>query len=277
MNLLGKILTVLILVLSIGFMFASFFVYASHRNWKDEAQRISSDLSAAQQENRELDAKIQQEKIKLASERAARASALAVLEQRAQKAEQERMEAARTLQQLQQSQRQAVQALTGSQETLANLKAEVDRLRADVKKAESDRDEMFQQVVALKVKELEAEGVRRRLESQNRAAINELSKATAVLRANGLSADSPLTKVPPPLDGQVVSVDNDNGYVRVSIGDDEGLQKNHTLEVFRRGQYLAKVRVIKTYSDESVAKVMDGFRKGAIRVGDSVATKIKVR
>ncbi len=277
MNLLGKILTVLILILSIGFMFSSFFVYATHRNWQDEAQRISGELSTAQQKNRELETQIAQKRKELASERAARASALAVLEQRSQKAEQERMAATRDLQVLRQSERQAIQALTGSQETLTNLKTEIDRLRADVKQAEADRDQMFQQVVGLKVQELEAEGVRRRLETQNRAAINELSKATAVLRANGLSAESPLTNVSPPLDGEVVSVDNDKGYVTVSIGDDEGLQKNHTLEIFRRDQYLAKVKVIKTYSDESVAKVMDGFRKGAIRVGDSVATKIKTR
>jgi hypothetical protein len=275
MNLLGKILTVLIFILSIGFMFSSFFVYATHRNWQEEAAKLESEKASVQEQNTQLTRSIDNLRKSLAAERAARTMALASLETRAQSAEQQLAEEITQRRGLQESERQAIQALAGAQSTLGNLKQEVDDLRSAVREAEADRDRMFQEVVQLKVKEQEAEGVRRRLQARNEDVVDQLSKATVVLRSAGLTVDSPLTNVPPPLEGQVVEVDNDNGLVTVSLGEDEGLKRNHTLDISRRGQYLGRIRVIRTASDRSVGKVMDGFRRGAIRVGDRVQTKVR--
>jgi hypothetical protein len=134
---------------------------------------------------------------------------------------------------------------------------------------------MFQEVVDLTVKQQQAEGIRRRLDERNRELTDRHAKATAVLRAHGLTEDTPIVNVAPKIDGEIKDVDADNKYVLVSLGSDDGISKLHTLDVYRQDKYLGRVQVTKTEPQRAVAKVLDGFRKGAIRVGDSVATQIR--
>jgi hypothetical protein len=276
MNLLGKILVTLILVMSILFMAFAISVYATHRNWKDVVTNTyKPQLAEAQRRNSELTAQLESEKTRLAAERAARRSALAALETRAQQLEEELAQANNQLGQLSEQGRTALAALTGAQNTLTALKGEVDDLRSAVKTAQDDRDKMFQQVVDLSVKEQQAEGVRRRLEERNRELTDRHAKATAVLRAHGLTEETSIVNVAPQRDGEIKEVDADNKYVVVSLGSDDGITKQHTLDVYRQDKYLGRVQVTKTDPDRAVAKVLDGFRKGAIRVGDSVATQIR--
>ena len=54
MNLLGKSFVVLILIMSLGFMFLSMAVYATHKNWKDEHDQLQTALNEKQSENQRL-------------------------------------------------------------------------------------------------------------------------------------------------------------------------------------------------------------------------------
>src|SRR5215813_8399900 len=87
MNLLGKIFTVLIFVMSIVFMSLSLMVFATHKNWKQAAigtDKTSPGLKMQLEQERnkvtQLQADIELLKAKNAAEQAARAYALAALQ-----------------------------------------------------------------------------------------------------------------------------------------------------------------------------------------------------
>ena len=55
MTLLGKIFTVLIMVMSVVFMSFSIVVYATHTNWKSEAEALKTNLDQQLERNRQLE------------------------------------------------------------------------------------------------------------------------------------------------------------------------------------------------------------------------------
>ena len=79
-------------------------------------------------------------------------------------------------------------------------------------------------------------------------------------------------QIPPDVKGLVVEV-GDKNLVEISIGGDDGILVGHTLDVYREGAYLGRVKVVKTSHDRAVAEIIPDFKRGAIRKGDRVATK----
>jgi hypothetical protein len=85
---------------------------------------------------------------------------------------------------------------------------------------------------------------------------------------------------PPRLDG-VILASRATGYVEISLGSDDGLEKGHELDVYRVGptvaenKYLGKVRVVQTEPDKSVAQILPNFKRGAIQKEDRVATRLQ--
>src|SRR4029078_9247260 len=88
MSLVGKIFTMLILILSIIFMAFSMMVFATHKNWKATAGTLQTPLAAANTALQDSQAAVEREKTELAREQAARKAALASLQVRASGAEQ---------------------------------------------------------------------------------------------------------------------------------------------------------------------------------------------
>ena len=155
------------------------------------------------------------------------------------------------------------------------MKTNVDNLRDTVKRAQADRDKVFQDVVDLKGQVLALEATRERLAARNDELTERLGSATAVLRANNLTENTPIANVAPPRDGKVQQVDSENRYVVLTLGSDDGVRREHKLDVVRGEKYLGRVQITRTYSDRAVARVLDGYRKGEIRVGDGVRTKTR--
>jgi hypothetical protein len=79
MSLVGKIFTMLILVLSIVFMAFAMMVFATHRNWKTTAAALQTKLTAADQANRDAKELLTRVQNELAREQSARKAALAAL------------------------------------------------------------------------------------------------------------------------------------------------------------------------------------------------------
>ena len=68
MNLVGKILTVLIFVMSLVFMSFTVAVYSTHRNWRDEVMTPDTGLKAKLDKSRSRNTQLQDEKLKLEEE-----------------------------------------------------------------------------------------------------------------------------------------------------------------------------------------------------------------
>jgi hypothetical protein len=101
--------------------------------------------------------------------------------------------------------------------------------------------------------------------------------------AKELSREKPGGKNPPEaknappegVKGSVTRVDEKSGLLTISVGSDAGLQKGHTLEVYRLKppKYLGTIRIVDVSPKEAVAQPV-GKALDAIQVGDEVASKI---
>jgi hypothetical protein len=275
MNLLGKIFVVLIFVMSLMFMSFALAVYGTHQNWKAEATKqkglvdiARGELQKAEQKRDELQHEIEKEKV-------AKREALAKLET-------QRDELARSRDMLEKDKADLaakdmanVAALDAAQQNLKKLTGEVDVLRGEIREAQTARDQHFKEVVSLTDQMHQSQGELKRLEERRGQLAAEIAAQRTVLRAHGLSKDTPVDGIPPQVQGKVLAVNRDN-MIEISLGSDDGLRVGHTLEVYRDSTYLGRVEVLNTTTDRAVAKVIPGFRKGAIQKGDDVATRFKV-
>ena len=60
----------------------------------------------------------------------------------------------------------------------------------------------------------------------------------------------PPEDVKPTLDGLVLAANKD-GLVEISLGSDDGLERGHTLEVFRGSRYLGRIEVFQDFARQS--------------------------
>lgn len=148
------------------------------------------------------------------------------------------------------------------------------RLEADVKK--------------LRIDAVQFEAQARTLKIQNENLLEQLREATVALareKAGVVSADVMVIRNPndpnPPaakVNGKVEKVDSD--LVQLSLGTDHGVNKNHTLDVYRLSpepKYLGMVRIVDANIHSSVGRLIPqgnaAFRT-PIRAGDLVTSKL---
>ncbi|HEY1599019.1 MAG TPA: hypothetical protein VGG64_05425 [Pirellulales bacterium] len=285
MNLVGKIFVVLILLMSFLFMGFAVAVYSTHQNWekvvnlpKDKATanqpvglRIQRDEARAERDKLSKEKGLAEERAK--TELAARQARLAQLETEAKELRTEHEALVNDNAKLVQQSREAVAAMQSTQDHLANMRKELDALRDSVRTAQTERDEQFKNFVKLTDDFNQAQGELKRLQGQTLTLTEQITKYEAVARRLKVNLNVQPEGVKPTLDGLVLA-SNKDGLVEISLGSDDGLERGHTLEVFRGSRYLGRIEVFQTSPDKSVAKVLREFRKGPIEKDDHVATRL---
>jgi len=272
MTLVGKIFTMLILVLSIVFMAFSMMVFATHKNWKDSAGKLQSKLQAATSANNEAKAELQRLQNDLAREQAARKASLAALQVRATRAEETLTAKQNELATLAGAHSKATAAAEEAQRRLATLEDETKKLRDDLRGEQKKRDQMFSTVVNLTEKLNQAESLRQNLEEVNGQAVKQMSQMKMVLDRNGLAPDSLVAHIPPKVEGVVIDV-NDKDLLEISIGADDGLKVGHSLDVYHGNTYLGRIVIRKTSPDRAVGQIQKEMQRGQIKRGDRVTTR----
>ncbi len=290
MNLVGKILTVLILVMSLAFMGFAVAVYATHKNWK-EVVLLTEDqvrpgknlgLTYEVQGLKDRNQRLKDQKIQLEgdveAERKAKEQAVAKLESQFELIKVRHARLVQENEQLVKDQREAVAAMKAAQTTLASFRAEVLKLRTGVAEAQKDRDAHFKEVVRLTDELHQAINERQRLNARRASLDADLSKAKQVLRHFGLDKDASLDSSPPQVEGIVLAVPQPS-LVEISIGSDDGLKEGHSLEVYRTAggssTYVGRIHVVKTSYDKAACKVDPNYRKSNVQRGDRVTSKIR--
>jgi hypothetical protein len=275
MNLLGKIFVVLVFIMSLVFMSFALAVYGTHKNWKEETAKQKQAVQTAIGQRDEAEAEKERLEEQIKNEEIAKREALGKLETERDELAKQRDELTAERDNLAAKDKAAVAALDSAQQNLAKLTTEVETLRAEIREAQQARDEHFKQVVGLTDQLHQAQGEQQRLEERRVQLAGEIAQSRTVLRAHGLSKDTPVDGIPPQLFGKVLAINRDN-LIEVSLGTDDGLRVGHTLEVYRGAKYLGRVEVLNATADRAVAKILPGFRKAAIQKGDDVATRFKV-
>ena len=275
MTLLGKILTVLILVMSVLFMAFSIAVYGTHRNWHEEVTGVlRPQVAALNNDNDQLRNEIESLQANIAYERASRASAIAALESSLQERTNDRDTLEVEKNRLDGVVSERTARLEIAQSQLATLSGETQTLRGDINSAIAARDSLFGRVVALTDSLGQASGTLESLKAYRTQLIAQIARAKLVLDRHGLDENTQVFDVPPRIDGVVTAVRKD--FIEVTIGFDEGLREGHHLEIYRGNTYLGRAVVRKADPDRSVAEILKGFRQGSIQEGDKVATRTKI-
>ncbi|MEX0794918.1 MAG: hypothetical protein WD045_17390 [Pirellulaceae bacterium] len=279
MNLIGKVITVLIFIMSLVFMAMAVSVYATHKNWRDVVKGpdgqsgLEAQIRQLRTEEDQLNDRVNKLNTQLTHERVARRFALAALQARskAQEAELARLETANA--ELVKSEADMKIALQLTEANAKKLKEEVDQLWADIKVAQADRDKQFTEVVQMtdRLQQLRVEG--ERLKEREIQLVDMTARMKRVLTAFGKDEYTPVDGVAPALDGLVTSI-NDRDLVEVSLGSDDGIIAGNTMDVFRGDTYLGRIRILRTEPNRAVGQVLQEFRRGLIREGDYVSTKL---
>jgi hypothetical protein len=267
MNLVGKILTVFILVMSIFFCALAVAVYATHKNWRqivlNPTPAPGRPLGLQQQLKNEALAKLSNEynQLKLQHDQ---------LRKDYDGIDQER--------------REALARMKTSEDRLAALRTAVEGdeaqggktpgLRKEILQAQRERDQYFNEVVRLTDEKNQAIDTLRRLRDYQVVLRQDLDKAQAVLLKFGLKPVPELYRdQPPPVEGLVRSTQEEK-WVEIDIGSDDGLLPGHKLEVYRGSGYVGRIEVVKTDFDRAVCQVVPGYLKSRMQRDDFVTSKL---
>src|SRR3954468_745393 len=206
MTLVGKIFTMLILIMSIIFMAFAMMVFATHKNWKATALANQTALAAANTALKDAKDALEREKTEMAREQAARKAALAALQVRVTQSENRLASKEKELGDLTAAHSQTAEAAKVAQDRLALLEKETGDLRNTLRTERQRLDKMFLNVVDLTDKLNQAESLRQNLDEVNRQAMQQMSQMKMVLDRNGLTPDSLVAHIPPKVEGVVVDV-----------------------------------------------------------------------
>jgi hypothetical protein len=287
MTLLGKIFTMLIFIAALVWMSLSVALYMTQKNWKDVVVRPKEQATGAdkplglQHQKKQLEETIKRLQEELAAlhntlhaERAARASALAGLEEAVQSEIALRRGAEQTAVALNEAHRQAVADVASKEERLKAQTDEIAVARATIKTAEQDRDDKLQKIAALTDLVNQLDDTRRRLQERQKALVDQISRMKLVLDSRDLSEFTNVDGIPPPVQGRITAVNKN--FVEISIGSDDGLLVGHQLDVFNGSTYKGRLVVRKTDPDKSVAEVITELQKGEMQKDDRVNTRTKL-
>lgn len=278
MTLLGRIFTLLVLLLSVAFFIISLLANASHLDHKKKIAQFQTQARQLETTVDELKKLVEQLKTSLAQEQVSRKSALSALQTQLDSAREQLAQANTELNNKAATLTVQTQKLSETIDRVAFLTKQNDTLKVEIDKIITDRNDQRKRVISLTdnlnglmsvESDLRAELAR----LQNDATLYQAraETATSALKAAGIRD---FDDVPPTdLKGEILAV-NSSQQVVVSVGRDDGLRAGHTLEVYRGGQYLGRIEIKSTKDDQAIGQILTSFRKGYIQAGDKVASKI---
>lgn len=276
MSLLGKVLTMLNLVMSVLFLGLALVVLSTHTNWKNEVNRpqtgLKAQLEALQTALNQATTARQLVESQLNHERAARQAVLGNLQTKIALMQQQLTDRTAERDSLSAKLDSALQTMSTELAKLNRITDEIAMLRQHIRDAQQARDEKFQEIVGKTDQLVAAQGDLKRLEEVERQLLDQIGEYKNFLDTNGLRLTG---GVPGPVDveGQVEGLGERN-MVQISIGFDDGLREGHELAVVRGAEFVGKIRVVKTQPDKAVAVILKDYRRGIIKVGDRVDTRL---
>ena len=278
MTLLGKIFTLLVLLLSVAFFIVSLLANSSHIDHKNKvsafqelAKKLETSVDELKKQNELL-------KTSLAQEQVSRKSTLATLQTQLEAAREQLAQANTEINQKQATLTEQIQILRAQSDRVTATTKQNDTLKTEIDKIITDRNAQRNRVIALTDRYNGLLSV----ESDLKAEMARLQNDATLYQAKAETAEAALKQagirdfedVPPTdLKGEVLAVSAGQQVV-VSVGRDDGLRVGHKLEVYRAGQYLARIEIKSIKDDQAIGQILASFRKGFIQAGDKVAAKI---
>lgn len=278
MNLLGKILTFLILLTSVAFCVVAVIVVASHQSWKETAE--ANRKTAEEFRRRFQNAEEQVAALRGQNEKAsvARAQAIAYLNSQLT-VERERYNAQiLQVQNLSSQVNESVAALQNAEKRLTEQDQEVKTVSTQNRDLASELASQAQRVAVI-LSQVEAAEVKKgQLASQLQQMMAEYNDLKKVADVVGIDKNTLWAQIPPDLSGRVTGISaNQNSVFAVSLGLDDGLREGHTIDVVRNGRHIGTATIVTSKPNNATAKFVDGMRNALPQVGDEVTTVLAKR
>jgi predicted nucleic acid-binding Zn-ribbon protein len=278
MTLLGKVFTLLILLLSVAFFIISLLANSTHIDHKKRVSQYQTQAKQLETTVDELKKLVEQLQTSRAQEQASRRTALAALQTQLESAKEQLAQANLELNSKAATLTENTQKMGETLDRVKLLTSQNDALKTEIDKIISDRADKTRRVINLTDKlngmesqsaDLKAQVAQLQVDLTTYQAKAET--ASAALLAAGIR--DPEDVPPSDLKGEVLSVGSNQSVV-VSVGKDDGLREGHYLEIFRSGQYLGRIQIRKVEDDKAIGQILASFRKGYIQAGDKVASKV---
>lgn len=271
MNLVGKIITILILLLSVCFMVIGVMVNASHQNWKERAienkklvEELASNRERILAEATKKDEQIEKEKV-------ARMIRIQQLESQLQQA---RRDYENANQVLAEKSVKAQESLILVQESEARIKEQdglINDLQNQLRLLTESVAEQRGKVTDLTAQIFELNSKKVALESIRSDLVAENAQRTKVMNANGLDKYDLTSHIPRDLKGRITAIDGNN--IAVNLGLDDGLRRGHSFDIYRGDSYVGTATVFEAQNNRSAARVDSNLTKVPVQVNDQVTTK----
>lgn len=271
MNLTGKILTGLILFMSIAFLVLAVMVGATHRNWKEIATTNAQQVNEARNVLNTYKGKSEEIKRELNAERVARTLRLSQLESQLNSAREDFDNKEKLLRDQLAISQKAQDALNIAETRIQQQDAVVSDLRAQNKTLIDDISTQRQSVVNLTNTNYQLQGELSQLKTMNMDLNESIAMSEKVLNANGLTQNDLTSHIPPEVDGIVLRTRQN--LIAISLGADDGVRSGHTFDIYRGDRFIGKAEVVKSQNNMSAAKLIPEYLQAPVAEGDHVTTK----
>lgn len=294
MNLFGKILIMLNLLMSLVFMGFAVAVYSTHKNWKEvvtldkaTAQAtgkkvgLQFQLDDSKAINAQLEEKLLALQKEIKQELAMRNARLQVLETEKENLTKQVETKTLEIEQVTADKKITSAAIESLTIESGKKSAEIQALSDEIDRFRGELQSLFDKLLVSTDQVAKTQSELDRANAQAKVLVGQLSNYKKAL--SKLGVDNPITVAslgspPPKIDG-IVRASTPDGLVEISLGADDGLMRGHTLEVYREGatpnatKYLGRIEILSTKADISVGKVLQQYRRGTIEKDDRVATR----
>ncbi len=273
MNLLGKIFTLLIFLMSIVFLVVALMVGASDRAWKQKAIEMNAKAQAAEASRAGIQASTQRLVKTLERERVARALQLSNLQSQLKQSQDQLAQIQTQLGASQDASQKRLDELEKANARVAQQDAQLAQLKDQNKKLVDDLANQFQKARNLQTQINEQKSAIASLEKDQADLANQLAKSQKVMKMLGVDENYNTAHIPAKVESVVTSVDDD-GLFSVELGEDDGIRVGHQLVISRGSQYVGTGKVIMANDNKSIVQSVEGLMKAEVRRGDNVSTKL---
>lgn len=278
MNFIGKIFVVFIFIMSIIFMTLAAVVYSTHRDWQAKANTAQTQLTQAQNRLSQKESEFERLQSELEAQREAALQQVRKLESERDVLAGRTTNLQREVDDLRGEWTEATAAVASTQQSINNTTEENQQLRGDIRVALNETDKAINRALAATD---ELHQTQRQLENtieQRTGLLAQVGEMTSVMEAEGLDPSATMDDVTPRVDGVVTGVARRGStiLIQVSIGEDDGLRKGHTVEIFRGTRYLGRAEILSTEPDRAIGRIDPRFQEGRIQESDRVATRLNL-
>ncbi|CAN5685839.1 hypothetical protein BH23PLA1_BH23PLA1_12530 [soil metagenome] len=287
MTFVGKILVIVILVLSLLFLAFSTVIFSASKNWKQAHDNVSQQLRDLRSELTAEQQRLAAREQELEQETGARDAQIATLNQVKTRLEAE-------IRDLQARTTDVVSQLEVAQQTAQSSVAEArdraqetDVLRERFQAVQKQANDLVAQRTELNERIRILERQVQVAQQNNRDLRENVADYRNFLESRGLPSDPVQIRqvasgieAPPDIEGRVTRVNTRGDVIEVSIGSDDGVVAGQRYFVFRTGdtsEYIGEINIFRTEPEKSAAQFTKPYLGRRIQENDIVAAKIQPR